>query len=89
MATDTALHLAETIIAEGFDSLDAELEALLVDARQADVNSVLVDVAGDRSAPTPVRERALGRVVVELSRTAPRAPLPHWVTSGVRRRIAA
>lgn len=89
MATDTALHLAESIVADGFDSLDTELAALLADARLADVSPVLVDVAGDRSAPTPVRERALGRVVVQLSQTAPQAALPRWVTSRLRRRVAA
>jgi len=88
MATDTALHLAESIVADGFDSLDAELATLLDDARRADVSAVLVDVAGDRSAPTPMRERALGRVVVELSRSAPQPMLPRWVTSRVRRNAA-
>lgn len=84
MATDTALHLAESIVADGFDSLDSELAALLADARRAAVNPVIVDVAGDSSTPAPVRHRALGRVVVELSRTLPQPMLPEWVTSRVR-----
>lgn len=89
MAPETALHFAESIVADGFDSLDAELADLLADARRRDVSSVLVDVAGDRSTPTPVRERALGRVVVELSRNTPQPALPRWVTSRVRRHAAA
>lgn len=88
MAPDTALDLAQSIVADGFDSLDAELADLLATARDADVSRVLVDVAGDRATPTPVRERALGRVVVELSRDLPTPPLPEWVTSRVRRNVA-
>lgn len=89
MATDIALQLAESIVAEGFDSLDAELVDFLTEARRFDVSPVLIDVAGDRSAPTPVRERALGRVVVEVCRDMPQPPLPAWVTNGVRRTVAA
>ncbi|MFT6761921.1 MAG: hypothetical protein ACJAXA_000568 [Candidatus Aldehydirespiratoraceae bacterium] len=81
MATDAALHLAESIVAEGFDSFDAELAALLAEARGADVSEVLLDVAGDRSAPTPVRERALGRLIVELFRPAPQASFGHSLTT--------
>ena len=88
MATDTALRIAESIVADGFDSLDAELAALLADARLADVSPILVDVAADRSTPTPVRERALGRVVVEMSRDASQQILPLWVTNRVRRNVA-
>ncbi len=84
MATDTALHLAESIVADGFDSLDAELADLLAQASQDDVNPVFVEVAGDDSAPTPVRDRALGRVVVEMSRSAQQPALPRWVTSRLR-----
>lgn len=89
MANDTALQLAESIVAEGFDSLDAELVDFLAAARQFNVSPVLIDVAGDRSAPAPVRERALGRVVVEVCRDMAQPPLPAWVTSGVRRAAAA
>ncbi|MGB3734417.1 MAG: hypothetical protein WA964_05640 [Ilumatobacter sp.] len=85
MATNTALQIAESIVADGFDSLDAELADFLAEARRSDVSTVLVDVAGDSAAPAPVRERALGRVVVELSRDLPQPMLPLWVTSRVRR----
>lgn len=88
MAPDTALELAHHIVLDGFDSLDAELAELLDDARRADVSPVLVDVAGDRATPAPVRERALGRIVVELSRDLPTPALPAWVTSRVRRKVA-
>ena len=88
MATGTALHLAESIVADGFDSLDAELADLLAHARRSQVTSVLVEVAGDRANPTPVRERALGRVVVELSRATPQPAFPQWVTSRLRQPAA-
>lgn len=88
MATATALQIAESIVVEGFDSFDAELADLLTEARRSDVSTVLVEVAGDGSTPTPVRERALGRIVVELSRDLPVRPLPAWVTSRVRRTVA-
>lgn len=89
MATDTALQLAESIVVEGFESLDAELVGFLAEARRFDVSPVLIEVAGDRSAPAPVRQRALGRVVVEVCRDMPQPPLPAWVTNGVRRAAAA
>lgn len=88
MAADTALEIAQSIVVDGFDSLDAELVELLDEARRADVSSVLVDVAGDQASPTAVRERALGRIVVELSRDLPTPLLPAWVTSRVRRNVA-
>ncbi len=91
MTTDTALHtalnVAESIVIDGFDSFDADLAELLAEARRSNVNPVFVDVAGDRSAPTPVRERALGHVVIELSRDLPMPALPTWVTSRVRRNV--
>lgn len=87
MAPDIALHLAESIVVNGFDPFDAELAELLQEARQSNVSAVLVEVAGDGSTPTPVRERALGRVVVELCRDTPVLPLPAWVTAGIRRTV--
>lgn len=88
MTTATALEIAESIVVDGFDSFDAELAELLGQARRSDVSPVLVDVAGDRTTPTPVRERALGRIVVELSRDLPIPALPAWVTARVRRNVA-
>lgn len=88
MTTATALQIAESIVTEGFESFDEELADLLAEARRTDVSTVLVDVAGDGATPTPVRERALGRIVVELSRDLPRPALPTWVTSRVRRTVA-
>ncbi|MEP1122298.1 MAG: hypothetical protein ABJH68_00225 [Ilumatobacter sp.] len=88
MTTATALHIAESIVVDGFDSFDADLAQLLDEARRSNVNPVFVDVAGDRSAPAPVRERALGHVVVELSRDLPMPALPTWVTRRVRRNVA-
>lgn len=89
MATDTALHIAESIVDDGFDSLDAELAELLTEARRSNVTPLLLEVTSDHLAPRVVRERALGRVVIELSRTAPQPTLPMWVTSRLRRPVAA
>lgn len=89
MTSQTALQIAESVVSEGFDSFDAELADLYADAERLHVSRVLTGVAADRSAPAPVRERALGRVVVELSRTAPQPLLPTWVTSRIGRTVAA
>lgn len=87
MATDTALTLAESIVAHGFESLDAELDEFVTEARSAKANGTLLAVVADRSTPPAVRERAFGRVVVELSRDLPAPTLPAWVTSRVRRTV--
>lgn len=87
MGSDTALSFAESVVADGFDSLDAELAQLLADARRSQVSTVLLEVAADGATPAPVRERALGRVIVELSRNKPNPPYPAWVTSRVRRTL--
>lgn len=89
MTSQTALQIAESVVSEGFDSLDSELAELLADAERSHVSTVLTAVAADRSAPAAVRERALGRVVVQLSRTAAGPVLPSWVTSRVGRTAAA
>ncbi len=92
MTNQTALQIAESVVSDGFDSFDSfdsELAALLADAERLHVSPVLTGVAADRSAPAPVRERALGRVVVQLSRTAPQPELPRWVTSRIGRTVAA
>ena len=87
MTSNLALQIAESVVAEGFDSHDAELAELLVDARRRDVSQVLVDVVGDAAAPTPARERALGRIVVGLSRNTSTPALPGWVTSRIQRNV--
>lgn len=70
MAPITALELAEHVVADGFESQKDALTALYRTARQHDVNDVLVEVVSDDTVPRPVRERALGRIVVQLARPA-------------------
>jgi hypothetical protein len=70
MAPTTALELAEHVVTDGFVVQNDALTALYRTARQNDVSDVLVTVASDDAAPRAVRERALGRIVVQLARTA-------------------
>ena len=70
MAPITALELAEHVVIGGFVAQQDALTALYRTARQNDVSDVLVAVASDDAEPRAVRERALGRIVVQLARTA-------------------
>lgn len=70
MAPITALELAEHVVADGFAAQKDALTELYRTARNNDVNEVFVAVAADDDEPRPVRERALGRIVVELARAA-------------------
>lgn len=70
MAPITALELAEHVVADGFAAQKDALTELYRTARNNDVNEVFVAVAADDAEPRPVRERALGRIVVELARAA-------------------
>ena len=65
-----ALELAERIVADGFTARQDAVMTLNQAAAERNVNPVLIDVVGDDHAPRPVRERALGRLVVQLSRAA-------------------
>ncbi len=68
MTSTAAQHLAESVVRDGFGSHRASLAALFAGARRRGVTPVLVAVAADPTAPIPVRERALGRLVVEYCR---------------------
>lgn len=70
MAPHTALELAEHVVTDGFVVQQDALTALFCTARQHDVSDVLVTVASDDAEPRAVRERALGRIVVQLARSA-------------------
>lgn len=70
MAPITALELAEHVVTDGFVAQKDALTALYLTARQNDVSDVLVGVASDDTEPRAVRERALGRIVVQLARPA-------------------
>lgn len=65
-STDHLTALAEAVITEGFAAHRSSLADLVSRARQLGVCAVLTDVLADEAAPGPVRERALGRVIVAL-----------------------
>ncbi|MGK2928172.1 MAG: hypothetical protein ACSLFO_01185 [Acidimicrobiales bacterium] len=73
MTPTAAQQLAEAVVRDGFGSHRAALAALFARARRRGVTPVLVAVAADPTAPVPVRERALGRAVVEYCRILERA----------------
>ena len=64
--TDHLTALAEAVVADGFAPHESDLADLLARARRLGVHPVLTDVLADPAAPRPVRERALGRIVVSL-----------------------
>lgn len=66
----SALELAEHVVTDGFATQEDALTELYRTARSNDVDEVLVTVAADAAEPRPVRERALGRIVVQLARAA-------------------
>ncbi|MFK7918624.1 MAG: hypothetical protein AB8G14_11130 [Ilumatobacter sp.] len=70
MSPLSALELAEHVVADGFDAQKDALTVLYREALERSVSGVLVEVAGDDAEPRPVRERALGKLVVEFSRAA-------------------
>ena len=65
-----ALELAENIVADGFAARQDALSTLNEAATERDVNPVLIQVVSDDNEPRAARERALGRLVVQLSRRA-------------------
>ena len=92
MTPTTALHIAELVVADGFDVHAGDVDAVCDLARNHQVSDTLLSIVGDRDTAAPVRERALGRIVVEVSRDVQRPRLPEWVTSRVatrRRPLAA
>ena len=78
--TDHLTDLAESVATDGFAAHQSAVAALVSQARRLGVCAVLTDVVADAAAPRPVRERALGRVVVALAAIA--AAPPALVTTG-------
>lgn len=78
--TDHLTALAGAIVTDGFAAHEPGVAALVAHARRLGVCAVLTDVVADAAAPRPVRERALGRVVVALAAIVD-AP-PTLVTAG-------
>lgn len=64
MTPTAATQLAEAVVEDGFGAHRASLAALFAGARRRGVCETLIGIAADPSAPTVVRERALGRLVV-------------------------
>ena len=65
MTPTAATRLAESVVEDGFGAHRAALAALFADARRRGVGETLLVIAADPTAPTVVRERALGKIVVE------------------------
>ncbi len=78
--TDNTMDLAEAIVADGFAAHHAAVAELVARARRVGVCAVLTDVVADATAPRPVRERALGRVLVALDAIVGAPPV--LVTTG-------
>ncbi len=68
MTPTAAIELAEAVVENGFAAHQATLAALLADARRHGVSEALVVAASDAAEPQPVRERALGMLVVRYVR---------------------
>lgn len=81
MTSTAAQQLAESVVADGFGAHRAQLAALFAGARRRGVNPVVVTVAADPTEPRAVRERALGRLVVEYSRLDETAARPTHLPS--------
>lgn len=65
----TAAQLAEAVVADGFAAHRTALDAFLRVAAARAVAPTLVPVVADETAPRPVRERALGKVVMAFCRS--------------------
>ncbi len=76
MTPTAAIQLAESVVEDGFAPHRAAIAALLAGARRRGVSETLVTVVGDPTAPRPVRERALGRLVFLYVRACPSGPDP-------------
>jgi|GEM_PF-3841059 len=61
-------ELAQHVVTDGFAAQKDALGALYSVARSNSVSPVLIEVASDENEPRPVRERALGKLVVQLAR---------------------
>lgn len=64
MTPTAATQLAEAVVDDGFVTHRAALAALFAGARRRGICETLIGVAADPAAPTVVRERALGKLVV-------------------------
>lgn len=72
-------QLAHAVVTEGLDAHRDDVADLVRTARSLALRPVLTDVLADEAAPRPVRERALGLLLVAL---ATYAASPDLVTTG-------
>ena len=68
--TEALTTLAEDVVATGFDANRRRLAEVVSSARSQGIRPVLTDIVADATAPRPVRERALGRLIVALCAAA-------------------
>lgn len=73
-------RLAHAVVDEGFDAHRDAVADLVRSARARGIRPVLADVVADADAPRPVRERALGLLLVALA--AQVVASPDLVTTG-------
>lgn len=64
--TEARDALAHAVVTDGLDPHREELAALVRAARRLGIRPVLTGVLADAGAPRPVRERALGLLLVAL-----------------------
>lgn len=74
-------RLAHDIVLDGFEVHALAVADLVVLARRRGIRPVLADVLADGATPRPVRERALGLLLVALAAHAAHAATP-MVTTG-------
>lgn len=72
--------LAEAVVADGLERHTGAIADVVAAARRLGLRPVLADIVADATAPRPVRERALGRLLVALSAAADASTSP--VTTG-------
>ncbi len=68
--TEALIVLADAVVATGFDANRPAVTEVVMTARRLDVRPVLADIVADTTTPRPVRERALGRLIVALAATS-------------------
>jgi len=68
--TDQLLDLADAVATDGVAAHRPAVAEVVAWARERDLRPVLLDVLEDPVAPEAVHQRALGRLIVAICRTA-------------------
>ncbi len=77
---DIAVALAEAVVESGFDAHVHPIDLLVADARRRGLSPVLAGIVADRTEPTPVRERALGRLLLHWDAVPDPRPAPDFLS---------